>query len=131
MKCKEAGKLWATLIAISVAGSGCVQTRVTEPTRTGVEQLLLASATEEALEMGDFAIFTGKKVYLDGSYFEAYDKQYALGALRNSLSKGGALLAKDAESADIIVEPRAAALSTDSAKSLIGLPATGLPLPMA
>jgi len=125
----QVGKVAALFLALAAAG--CVQTRVTEPARTGVEQLLLTSATDKALGTADFSVFSGRKVYVEVTYFEAYEEQYALGALRNALSQSGALLAKDADSADLILEPRSAALSTDSSKSLIGLPATGLPLPLA
>lgn len=119
------------LCAMALLAAGCVQTRVTEPARTAVEQLLLTTAADKALEDARLDLFNHRKVYVDSTYFEAYEEQYALGALRDALSKAGALLAKDADSAEIIIEPRAGALSVDQAKSLIGIPATGVPLPLA
>ena len=41
------------------------------------------------------------------------------------------MLEPDAKGADIIVEARAGALSIDSSDSLIGIPNTGLPIPLA
>ena len=47
------------------------------------------------------------------------------------MNRAGTLLETNAKDADIIIEARAGALSTDSADTLIGVPSTGLPIPFA
>ena len=110
---------------------GCVQTRITEPPRTAVEQLLLATATDRALEKSNFAPLASRKVFVDAAYLETYDKQYVVGSIRNVLSESGALLVTNATLAEIIVEPRSGALSTDSSESIVGVPSAPVPVPFA
>ena len=122
---------WLLLITLGPAISGCVQTRITEPPRTAVEQLLLSTATDRSLQRASLRVFQDKKVFVDGAYFDSYDKLYVIGTVRDLLSAQGALLVADAKEADIIVEPRSGALSTDSSSSLIGIPSVPIPIPLA
>ncbi len=105
---------------------------MTEPSRSAVEQLLLSTAADRSMQGVDFAAyFGGKKVFVDASYFDSYDKLYALGTLRDELSTHGALLVATAKEAEIVIEPRSGALSTDSSASLIGIPSLPLPVPVS
>jgi hypothetical protein len=124
-------RLWFTGSALLVAVfmTGCVQTRITEPHRTAVEQLLLSTATDRAFEEVDMTSVQDRRVFIDSAYFESYDKHYVLGTIRDVLSTNGALLVRSVDDAEIIVEPRSGALSIDSAQSLIGLPSTSVPIP--
>jgi len=122
-------RVW--LFVLLPAISGCLQTRVTEPSRTAIEQLLLSTAADRSLREADFAVFKEKKVFVDTNYFESYDRAYVLGTLRNLLSINGALLATNANEAEVIVEPRSGALSVDSSQSLIGMPSLPVPIPFA
>jgi hypothetical protein len=115
--------LWVPLV------SGCLQTRTTEPQRTAVEQLLLSTAADRGLQRVHWGMFTEKKVFVDTNYFESYDRAYVLGTLRDLLSMNGALLATNANDAEIIVEPRSGAFSTDSSSSLVGMPSLPIPIP--
>lgn len=119
----------SALLGLFVAG--CAQTRVTEPPRSAVEQLLLSTAADRALAQEDFAVFNRMKVYLDERYFEAVDEEYVLSALRNALSSAGALLVANMDEAEVIIEPRSGALSTDASTSLIGVPSVPVPIPLA
>jgi Family of unknown function (DUF6655) len=65
------------------------------------------------------------------AYFDSYDSKYAIGDIRDALSRAGALPEPDAKAANIIIEARAGARSIDSADTLIGIPKTGLPIPLA
>lgn len=118
-------------ILSTVIGTGCVQTRTTETPRTATEQLLLSTAVDDALKDVDLSPLRGKKVFVQEKYFECVDKPYALGAIRDMVSSAGALLVADAGAAELVVEPRAGALSTDSGKSLVGIPSTPIPIPLA
>lgn len=120
------------LIAFTaLLAAGCVQTRVTEPKRAAVEQLLLSTAADRALEQADFVLFNGRKVYVDERYFESYDEEYVIGTIRNRISESGGLLVAELADAEVIVEPRSGALSTDAAESIIGLPSMPVPVPFA
>jgi uncharacterized protein DUF6655 len=111
--------------------NGCAAFKVTEPPRSATEQLLLSTSTDRALASADFTMFANQKVFLDTSFFDSYDSKYAVGEIRDALSRAGALLMPDAKSGDIIIEARTGALSADNADSLIGVPSTGIPIPLA
>jgi hypothetical protein len=124
---EKAGFILCAVLALT----GCVQTRITEPKRSAVEQLLLSQATDRACREIDFSKFNGRKTFMDVTYFEAHDEQYALGAIRDSLSQAGALLVPEIKDAELVVEPRSGALSTDSSSSVVGMPSLPLPIPMS
>src|SRR5260221_1041800 len=110
---------------------GCAAFKVSEPPRAATEQLLLSTSADRALASADFTMFANQKVFLDTSYFDSYDSKYAVGEIRDALNRAGALLMPDAKSAGIIIEARSGALSDDNAVSLIGVPSTGIPIPLA
>ena len=112
-------------------GSGCIQLRQTDPARTATEQLLLSTAADRAIGNASLSEFAHKKVFLDTAYFDSYDSKYALGAIRDALSRGGAILVSDAKDSEVTIEARSGALSTDDKSFLLGVPATGLPIPLA
>src|SRR5262245_27304100 len=112
---RSATTRWLLFLAVlSIFLPGCVMTRITEPPRSAVEQLLISTAADRSLGLASFDLFKGKKVFIDATYFESYDKPYVIGTLRDLLSTQGALLTTNATVADIVVEPRSGALSTDS-----------------
>lgn len=111
--------------------TGCTSTKLTEPPRSAVEQLLLSTAADRAVYSLALTNFLDKKVFLDTSYFESYDSKYVIGTIRDSLSRAGALLVADASNSDIIVEARSGALSIDSSDTLIGIPKMGVPVPLS
>ncbi|HEY1717325.1 MAG TPA: DUF6655 family protein [Verrucomicrobiae bacterium] len=121
----------AIFIALALFAGGCASFTLTNPPRSATEQLLLSTSADRALANADLQFFAGKKVFLDTTYFDSYDSKYAVGEIRDALSRAGALLMPDAKSAGIIMEARSGALSDDSADSLIGVPSTGLPIPLA
>jgi hypothetical protein len=110
--------------------TGCADFTMTNPPRTVTEQLLLSTAADRALRDASLEMFRGKKVFIDGTYFDSYDPKYVLGAIRDTFSQAGALLAADAGSSDIVVEARAGGYSTDFSSSLIGIPNLGFPIPL-
>jgi hypothetical protein len=126
---QRCGPLWLLFFLPGIAG--CLQTRLSEPPRTAVEQLLLSTAADRSLQRVHWEMFQEKKVFVDTNYFESYDRAYVLGTVRDLLSQYGALLATNANDADIIIEPRSGALSTDSSSSLVGMPSVPIPIPFA
>ena len=121
----------AIFIVLALFVSGCASFKITEPPRSATEQLLLSTSADRALASADFSIFANQKVFLDTTYFDSYDSKYAVGEIRDALSRAGALLENSPTNSDIIIEARSGALSTDSADSLIGIPSTGLPIPLS
>jgi len=121
----------AFFIALALLFNGCAWFKRTEPPRAATEQLLLSVSADRAMASVNLTIFANRKVYLDTGYFDSYDSKYAIGEIRDALSRAGALLESNPTNSDIIIEARAGALSTDSAETLFGVPSTGLPVPLA
>jgi len=115
----------------ALLATGCSDFTMTNPPRTVTEQLLLSTAADQALRTVNLDLFRGKKVYVDGTYFDSYDSKYVLGAIRDTFSQAGALLTSNAAASDIIVEARSGGFSVDYRSSLIGVPNLGLPIPLA
>jgi hypothetical protein len=119
------------VVAALLAVGGCAQTTLTAPQRAATEQLLLSTAAERAILSTNLSMFNGRKVFLDASYFDSYDSKYAIGTIRDALSRSGALLVRNETNSDIVIEARSGALSIDAAETLIGVPSAGVPVPLA
>ena len=117
--------------ALAVAFTGCTTIQTTTPARSATEQLLLSTSVDRALADVDLGIFANKKVYLDTNYFDSYDPKYATGTIRDALSRQGAVLVDNAAASDVIIEARSGALSIDNSDTLFGIPALGVPIPLA
>lgn len=128
----EKGKVLLALLAVVAAlAAGCAQTGLTKPARSATEQLLLSTAAEESLAQMDFTFVTGRKIFVDRVYFEAHDKDFVIGSIRDHIARHGGLLVAKAEEAQIVVEPRSGALSIDASGSIIGIPESSAPLPIS
>ena len=119
------------VLAALLGGSGCTQTTLTAPQRSATEQLLLSTAADRAIASTNLAQFDGKKVFLDASYFDSYDSKYVIGTIRDVLNRSGAFLVNNITNSEIVIEARSGALSIDSAGTLVGVPSSGLPVPLA
>lgn len=122
------GRFVPALAAVLFAG--CSTYNMTNPPRSVTEQLLLSTAADRAIQTVSLTSLVNKKIYVDGTYFDSYDPKYVLGSIRDAISRAGGLLVPVASNSDIIVEARSGALSIDQSSSLIGLPQTGLPIPL-
>lgn len=111
------------------AASGCVKYRSSEPKRTATEQLLLSTAADHALNNLDVSILKGRKVFLNTTYFDAVDKEYVIGSIRDLFFSAGVPLVDDLDGADVVVEMRSGAFSIDGADSLTGMPSLPFPVP--
>lgn len=123
--------LASALITIGVIQSGCHSIKITEPARTATEQLLLSTAVDNAVKDIDLSILSGRKVFFDQTYFKSYDEGYAVGTIRELISKSGGLLVPDKKDSDLVVEARSGGLGIDSRDSLFGLPELTVPIPLA
>ena len=111
--------------------TGCTTIKTTTTARTATEQLLLSTATDHALHDLGLQLFAGRRVYLDGAYFDSYDAKYVLGTIRDALSRAGALVVENMTNSDVVLEARSGALAIDEADTMFGIPAIALPIPLA
>jgi hypothetical protein len=131
MKSREG--VWALLLGavLLVMGAGCTQTGLTKPTRSATEQLLISTAADRALAQWDWSIVNKKKVYVDRVNYDSLDKEYVIGTIHDYVSLNGGLLVTNMNDAELVMEPRSGALSIDASSSIIGLPASAAPVPLA
>ncbi len=118
------------LTAIFFTG-GCASETMTNPARSATEQLLLSTAADRAMAEVDLRLFASRRVYVDTTYYDSYDSKYAIGEIRDAISRAGALLVANSKESDTILEVRSGALSTDSDSSLIGVPTLVVPIPFS
>jgi hypothetical protein len=118
--------IWLVLLALAA----CETHVETNPPRTANEQMLISTAADRAAEQLKMGIRPGTKIFVDAANFEGTDSKYAIGAIRTAMLKQGGALVADRKSADLVVEPRAGALSTNQDSFLIGIPSISLPVPL-
>lgn len=110
--------------------AACSLTRESNPARTATEELLISTAIDRAVEGLKLDIPKGTSVYLDTSNFEGTDSKYAVSSIAERVLLAGGDLTPDRSKADMVVAVRSGALSTDSDGFLLGIPATGVPVPL-
>jgi len=124
-------RLALTAVILCSLTAGCTTVRETAPERTATEQLLLSTAVDRAVRSLDLDLPEGTRIYINERYFEAFDEAYALGAIRDALLRNGYKLVTQRSRAEVVVEPRAGALSTDKRRRFVGLPSFAVPIPLA
>jgi len=111
--------------------SACSTSVQSNPSRTATEEMLISTAAERAAEKLDLSIPANSTIYIDNSNFEGTDSKYAVAAIKTRLLQQGMRLVDDKKTADIIIETRSGALSTDQNTFLVGVPQFSLPIPFA
>lgn len=109
---------------------GCATTRTSDTPRTGVEQLLISNAVDQALSKVDFSPLRGRSVLVQDKYFDGVDKNYVIGSIRHRVLETGARLVEKEEEADVVMEVRSGGVGTDSVSSFVGSPQFAVPLPL-
>lgn len=118
---------WIGIVSMILVGAGCTTTKSSNTARTGVEQLLISNAIDQALNKVDFAPFRGQPVYLEEKYVDCVDKNYLIGSVRHRLLRAGAYLVDKPEEAHVVVELRSGGVGTDTSESFVGIPEIALP----
>ena len=108
--------------------SACASTTETNPGRTATEQLLVSRAADMAVEGLVLPIPVGARIFVDDTYLQAESARYAVGAIRAALSEAGYALARDRNTASVIFEVRAGALSLEQMRRVVGIPAMRIPI---
>jgi hypothetical protein len=134
-----AGSIAVVFLSTSMLAS-CAVERTTSPARTATEELLISSAADRAAEKLAQQVPANIKVLLGTTSVAAVDERYATAAIRDRLLRRGVILVDEKASADVVVEVRTGALSTDERSLYLGTPpiqlpavpgvaTTGIPLP--
>ncbi len=122
--------LWP-IFALILSLAACSSAKESNPQRTATEQLMISTAADRAAERLTLDIPQGSKLFVDATNFEGTDGKYAIAAIRDRLLRLGGQLAKDRDSADLVVEIRSGALSMDDEQTLLGIPKFDVPIPLA
>lgn len=124
-------RLLLLLVVMSFGFTGCTTNRTSDTARTGLEQILISNAVDQALDRIEMPQVTERKVFLDTQYLEsAVDKGYLIGSLRRRLLNGGAILTEKKEDSELTIEVCSGCIGTDTTSSFFGLPGMAVPGPM-
>jgi hypothetical protein len=115
------------MVFVLSALGGCAAERTTSPARTATEELLISSAADRAAEKLAEQIPAGIKILLGTTSVASIDERYATAAIRDRLMRRGVILVDDKHSADMVIEVRTGALSTDERSVSLGTPQIQLP----
>ena len=112
---------------------GCATIKESDTARTGIEQLLISSAVDRALDKIDFQPVHGAKVYVEPKHLDCVDKEYVLVALHHRLLAQNCTLCEKPEDADVQMEISSGGVGTDRQDLFIGIPEIPLapPSPIA
>lgn len=106
---------------------GCATRKQSDTARTGIEQLLISTAVDRALDKVDFHPIARAKVYVEEKYLDCTDKNYVYVALHQRLLRHDCQLVAKAEDADVVLEVTSGGVGTDRTDLFVGI--TELPLP--
>lgn len=106
----------------------CTSTRyVTHTEKSGVEQLLIAKAVDEALQGATLDI-QGFTIFIDVTSLVSKEKPYLRKSLSHWFLKNGALLTEDKKEADMIASILVKCAGTDGNQFSFGIPSFPIPL---
>jgi hypothetical protein len=108
---------------------GCATIKESDTARTGIEQLLISSAADRALDKVDFAPIAHAKVFLETKYLDCVDKNYIIVALHQRLLMHNCTLVDKPEDANVVVEVGSGGVGTDRHELFVGIPEIPLPPP--
>ena len=95
-----------------------------------MEQLLVSTAIDSALDKIDFESLARARVFVDERLLECTDEKYVVGSVRQRVFQAGCQLVEKANDADIVLELYSGAVGTDRSEGFIGTPAISMPGPM-
>lgn len=116
-------------LGLAVLATGCASMKQSDTARTGIEQLLISSATDRALEKIDLRPIAGAKVFIEEKYLDCVDKNYVLIALHQRLLRHQCTLVDKADDANVILEVASGGVGTDRTDVFVGIPEIPLPPP--
>jgi hypothetical protein len=120
---------WILLGCFAALLSGCATTKESDTARTGIEQLLVSSAVDQALDKVDLSPIRGAKVYLEEKYLDCVDKNYVIVSLEERLLASGCTLIGKPEEADVVMHVTSGGVGTDRQEKYVGISEIPLPPP--
>lgn len=121
---------FAVVVVVSFLLSGCVNPRITNTSRSAVEQNLLASAVERNVSSMRFDRFNGKTALVDYSFLAPQaDKEYIQSVFNIHLSRSGIIVSPDKEKAEIIIKLSCGIHATNDISYNLGTPSLPIPIP--
>jgi len=111
--------------------AGCGSVRETLPPRSAMEQLLISTAADRAIDSLLTEWMSDRAIFVETSNLECYDKPYVVERIRQTIVENNGRIVEDAKEAEVILEVASGALSVNTRDYLIGLPAMPLPIPFA
>lgn len=121
----------AAIACLLLASGGCTSNRTSDTARTGLEQILISNAVDQALDRLELPPVENRKVFLETQFLEAaVDKGYLIGSLRRRLLTNGAILIEKKEDSELTIEVCSGCVGTDTTSSFFGLPGMAVPGPM-
>ena len=111
-----------TLVLAFLVITGCASVKQSDTARTGIEQLLISSAVDEALDKVDFQPIAGARVHLKTDYLDCVDKNYVIVGLHSRLLARGCTIADTAADADVLLEVASGGVGTDRTDLTVGTP---------
>ena len=121
----------AATVLLLLALGACSTLRESEPGRTATEQLIFSTAIDRVCDQLALDLPAGSKVFVDATFVEGTDSKYLVASLRDRILRHGGNLVTARDQADLVFEPRVGALSIDRKKTLFGIPAIPIPIPLA
>ena len=115
----------AVLILIHLAG--CATRTVSNSPRTAIEQMLLSTAIDTALEKFELPQAKGKKVYIDLTNLTGDGAEYMKVAVRARFAEIGATLTDTPDQAEFTAEVASGCLGTEFKSFIIGIPSIPVP----
>lgn len=124
---------FVSLITLMLVLTGCSTPRITDTPRSHTEELLLSTATDNAVRWFNLASFAGKRVKVDFSNLKSVDQEYVKSIMLTRFGSFGILIIQDDKDKNIeyIIEVSCGGLATNSSNWLLGIPAITVPIPLA
>ncbi len=130
MEKRTTRRLPAIVFLAGVAATvGCATMKHSDTARTGVEQLLISSAADKALDKVDLRPIAQAKVFLETKYLDCVDKNYIIVSMRQRLMRSGCTLVEKVEDAQVVVEVASGGIGTDRNELFLGTSEIPLPPP--
>lgn len=131
MDCKSTQRLLAGCAAawFLLAVCGCATIKESDTARTGVEQLLISSAVDRALDQVDLSRLRGAKVFVEEKYLDCVDKNYVFISLNQRLLAVGSTLVEKVEDGDVVLQVGSGGVGTDRQDVFVGISQIPLPPP--
>ena len=121
--------LMAGLFVMSTLAAGCGTVRETLPGRAAMDEILVSTSADRAIDRLSTTWMRDKKVFIETANLECLDKPYVIERLRRHVAGGGAMLLSSAEGADVILEVASGAMSFNKRDYIFGIPEIPLPIP--